>query len=63
MIAVLPLVTPSSVPGVVCPLNEHGAVRYAFCISDVFHSRSLNAAKVRAILTILLKPCLHMSNS
>ena len=63
MITVLPLFSPSSVPNVVCTFSEHGAVRYAFCISDVFTSRSFNAAKVRAILTILLKPCLHMLKS
>ena len=52
MIAVLPLF------GVVCTLSEHVAVRYAFCISDVFTSRSFNAVKVRPILTDSLETML-----
>ena len=51
MIAVSPLFSPNSVPSVVCTFSEHGAVRYAFCMSDVFTSRPFNAAKVRAVLT------------
>ena len=63
MTAVLSLFSPNSVPSAGCTFSEHGAVRYAFCISDVFTSRSFNAAKVRAILTVLLKPCFHMLNA
>ena len=58
MITVLPLFSPNSVPSVVCTFSEHRAVRYAFCISDVFTSRSFNAAKVRAILTDSLETTL-----
>ena len=54
MIAVLRLSSPNLVPNVVCTFSEHGTARYAFCIPDVFTSRSFNAAKVRAILTDLL---------
>ena len=50
VIAVLPLFSPNSVPSVVCTFSEHEAVRYSFCISDVFTLRPFNAAKVRAIL-------------
>ena len=63
MIAVLPLFSPNLVPGVVCTFSEHGAVRYAFCISDVFTSRSFNAAKVREILTDSLETTLAYVNS
>ena len=58
MIAVLPSFSPNLVPSVDCTFSEHGAVRYAFCISDVFISRSLNAAKVRPILTDSLETTL-----
>ena len=51
MTAVLPLFSPNSVPGVVCTFSEHRAVRYAFCISDVFTLSSFNAGKARALLT------------
>ena len=57
-IAILPVVSPNSVPSVVCTFSEHGTVIYAFCISDVFTSRSFNAAKVRAILTDSLETTL-----
>ena len=46
MIAVFPLFCSNSVPSVVCTFSEHGGVRCAFCVSDVFTSRSFNAAKV-----------------
>ena len=36
MIAGLHLFSPNTVPSVVCTFSEHGAVRHAFCISDVF---------------------------
>ena len=58
MIAVWPLFSQNSVPSVVWIFSEHGAVRYSFCISDVFTSRSFNAAKVRAILTDSLETML-----
>ena len=51
MIAILPLCSPNSVANVAYTFSEHGAVSYAFCISDVFTSRSFNAAEIRAILT------------
>ena len=47
IISVLSLFSRNSVPSVVCTFSEHGAVRYAFCISDVFTSSSFNAAKAR----------------
>ena len=62
MIAVLPLFSPNSVTSVVCTFSEHGAVRYAFCISDVFISRSFNAAKVRVIPTDSLETTLAYIN-
>ena len=57
-IAVLPLFSPNSAQSVVCTFSDHGDVRYAFCISDVFTSRSFNAAKFRAILTDSLETTL-----
>ena len=62
MIAVLPLFPPNSVPSLVCTSSEYGAVRYAFCISDVYTSRSFNTAKVRAILTDSLETMLAYVN-
>ena len=49
MIAALPLFSTNLVHSVVITYSAHEAVRYAFCISDVFTSRSFKAAKVRQL--------------
>ena len=57
MIAVLPLFSLNSVPSVVCTFSEQGTSDM-HSVSDVFTSRSFNAAKVRAILTDSLETML-----